>query len=364
MTFSAGLILKLSVFGSSHGKLVGGTLDGLPSGTLVEPDEIRKWLDFRRPSGSIYTSQRKEADDFEIVSGVSGDHTDGGPVTMTIRNLDAMPSHYAQHREYPRPGHADITQFYKYGEFRSQSGGGFFSGRMTAPIVGLASIPLRVLERSGVSVASYIDSMDGIAIDQNILFGPYDAYSFPSRIPDKGADSRAQNLLKKVMGEGDSLGATITTVIMGLKPGLGEPFFDSVESHLARFLFSIPGVKGLEFGTGFGFPSRRGSEVKDEFYYEEGRILTRNNNNGGILGGITNGMPVVFRIAMKPTSSIRVSQKSVSIVSGEAHDIRVEGRHDPCIAIRAVPVVQTLSSMAILDLMMSAREPEFRIKFR
>ncbi len=362
--FSTGISLRLSLFGSSHGEAVGGTLDGLPSGTRVEVNEIRKWFDYRRPGSGRYTSQRKEGDEFRIVSGVSGDYTDGGPVTMMIGNSDAIPKHYDELREFPRPGHSDISQFYKYGEFRNIAGGGFFSGRMTAPMVGLSSIALLILNRNGISISSYIDSMGSVVLSQDINPGPHEAYSFPSRIPDHDGDMKAQQLLTKAMVEGDSLGATITTIVRGIPPGVGEPFFDSVESHVSRLMFSIPGVKGIEFGTGFGFSARKGSEVKDEFSYEDGRIVTLANNNGGILGGITNGMPVKHRVVMKPTSSIRTAMKSVSVSSGETKEIRVSGRHDPCIAIRAVPVVQTLTAYAILDLMVSAREPSFGLKFR
>ncbi|MCL4332267.1 MAG: chorismate synthase [Candidatus Thermoplasmatota archaeon] len=364
MSFTTGRELRLTLFGSSHGQSVGGTLDGLPSGTKVDLESIARWLDYRKPGSSAFTSQRKEIDTFQIVSGISGGYTDGGPVTMIIENKDAISRHYDRIKEVPRPGHSDISQFYKYGDFRVTAGGGFFSGRMTAPIVGLSSIALNILNMNGVTVTSYIDNLGGIKLPSGISPGPLDAYAYKSRVPDNNLDAKATELLKSAMASGESIGAAVATRIDGIPPGVGEPFFSSVESVLSSLMFSIPGLKGIEFGAGFGFAGKKGSEVVDEFARVGGKIETRTNHNGGILGGITIGMPVLFRVVMKPTSSIRKELRSISLVEGGEKKLRIEGRHDPCIAIRAVPVIQTLTAYGILDLILSAKEPEINLKFR
>lgn len=353
MSFTFGKNIGLTIFGESHGTLVGGILDGLPAGLKIDTENIKVWTDRRRPAQSFITTQRKEEDTVEIVSGVDNEYTNGGPLTVLIRNRDTIPDHYEEIRNKPRPGHGDLTMLYRYGEHRPYSGGGFISGRMTAPLVALGSITLEMLQRKGILLKSFIDSMGPITLNRN--HDPEEsAYSFISRIPDKTKDMEAQQLIKRLLGDGDSIGATIRTQVYGIPEGIGNPFFDSVESMISHAMFSIPGLKGIEFGSGFEFSTMKGSEASDPFTYNGKKIVTTSNHNGGILGGITNGMPVVFRVVMKPTSSIKISQKTVNLETMKDDEISVRGRHDPCIAIRAVPVVQTLTSVVLSDLLMGA----------
>ncbi|AKA49634.1 chorismate synthase [uncultured archaeon] len=353
MAFVAGKSLKLSIFGSSHGDLVGCSLDGLPAGLKIDEDNIRKWLSRRRPSQSEYTTQRKEKDVAEIVSGMTDGYTDGGPVTILIRNEDRISAHYEEMRFKPRPGHGDLTLFYKYGEHRNYKGGGFLSGRMTAPLVAAGAITTQLLDRYGVTVSSYIEKIGDArtSMTENDV-GPDFAYEYKTRMPDADSDAIADGILKALLKDGDSIGGSIKTVVRSPPRGIGEPFYDSVESSLSRMMFSIPGLKGIEFGAGFRFSGLKGSEANDVYFLENGDVKTRSNNNGGILGGITNGMPIVFSVVMKPTSSIRKEQSTVNLKTWKEDALRIVGRHDPCIAIRAVPVVQTLTSVAIADLML------------
>lgn len=355
MSFTHGGTLKLTVFGSSHGNMVGTTLDGLPSGLPVDIDFMKKWLDRRKPAQSALTTQRKEMDAPEIVSGVTDGYTDGGAFTVLIRNEDKISSHYDELKNKPRPGHGDLTLFYKYGEHRNYRGGGFLSGRMTAPLVAVGSVAMGLVKRYGVNVCSWIDRIGNISLPFD--FTPEDeesAYEFDTRIPDEAADRGAGELIRRLLKDGDSVGGSIKTRISGVPVGIGEPFFDSVESTISHLMFAIPGLKGIEFGAGFSFTGLKGSEANDPYTVGENGFKTTSNNNGGILGGITNGMPVEFRVVMKPTSSIKKEQKTVNLATGKPDVLGVRGRHDPCIAIRAVPVVQTIASVAVADLMLQA----------
>lgn len=356
MSFVGGKAIKLSIFGSSHGDMVGCSVDGLPSGLRVDSDIVQKWLDRRRPAQSEVTTQRKEKDIPEIVSGLTDGYTDGGPLTIIIRNEDRISSHYDELKDRPRPGHGDLTLYYKYGEHRNYKGGGFLSGRMTAPLVATGAITMELVARYGVSISSYIDSMGEISIGQvPDPLSPDTAYDFRTRIPDAVADREAWNGIMELLKSGDSVGGTIRTIATGVPRGLGEPFFDSVESCISSMMYSIPGVKGVEFGAGFRIAGMKGSEANDIYFYDDGTIRSESNNNGGVLGGITNGMPVDFRIAMKPTSSIRKEQKTVNLQTGKEDVLTVRGRHDPCIAIRAVPVVQAVTSIVLADLMIRSQ---------
>lgn len=356
MSFTSGTALKLTIFGSSHGELVGATLDGVPAGLKIDENYIRIWMKRRRPAQSFITTQRKEEDVVEIVSGVARGFTEGGTLTLLIRNKDAISSHYEELKNNPRPGHGDISLFYKYGEFRNYSGGGFLSGRMTAPLVAAGSIALSLLEKYGIKVVSYIDTIGPFKYTGDSPSTEEIPYSFITRFPDKELDQKAAELIGGMLKDGDSIGGAIKTVITGVPAGLGEPFFHSVESVLSASMFSIPGLKGVEFGDGFDFSEMRGSQANDEFAVEGGRIVTVTNHNGGILGGISNGMPLVLRVAMKPTSSIRKEQNTVNLEDMKASKISIKGRHDPCIAIRAVPVVQTMAAYALCDLMIQAQK--------
>lgn len=356
MSFTTGNLVRFSIFGSSHGEAIGGSLDGFPAGFRLDMENIRKWADRRKPGTSIYTSLRKEDDDIRIISGFTDGFTDGSPITIIIENRDSISKHYDYLKDNPRPGHGDITLYYKYGKFRNYKGGGFLSGRMTAPLVALGSIALELLQdHFGMEIISWIDNMGGREFGEDIPEGPDYPYLFETRCGNQESSKISGEILHKVISRGDSIGAGIRTVVKNMPEGLGEPFFDSVESSLAKMLFSIPGLKGVEFGSGFGFQGMRGSTANDQFYIHGNKIRTLKNNNGGILGGITNGMPVDFRVVMKPTSSIHKEQKTVNIEKMEESALQVVGRHDPCIAIRAVPVVQCSTAIVLLDLMTQAQ---------
>ncbi|PYB68336.1 MULTISPECIES: chorismate synthase [unclassified Thermoplasma] len=348
--FSIGNILRLSIFGSSHGDLVGAMIDGFPVGFKVPFDYIQRYMDYRRPGSGILTSQRKEEDRVEIVSGLHEGYTDGSPITILIRNTNVISSYYQELKDNPRPGHSDYTLFLKYGKFRNYEGGGFLSGRMTAPIVAAGSIAKAYLENTGIKVKSYMRSIGNVECDR--ITG--DVYDFETRMPDAECDAKAHDLIMRVMKEGDSVGGRIDTVIENFPGGVGEPFFDSVESAISHAIFSIPAVKGIEFGDGFRMATMLGSEANDPFEIVDGKIMTTTNHNGGILGGITNGMPIRFSVAIKPTPSIHKPQKTVNLEKGEPSMITVKGRHDPCVAIRAVPVIECLTSFVLLDLLIQS----------
>lgn len=356
MSFTIGKRITLTLFGSSHGELVGSVLDGIPAGVKIEPDSVNKWLDRRKPAANELTTQRKEEDHVEIVSGTIDGVSDGGSITMLIRNKDAISSHYDDIRNLPRPGHGDLTLFQKYGEYRNYAGGGFLSGRMTAPIVAAGSVCIGILERAGISIVAWLDAIGPISTDKEPE-DPDSVYSYRTRICDPEADTKAQKLLRELISSGDSIGARIRVKINSLPAGIGEPFFDSLESSIAHGMFSIPAVKGIEFGSGFRLSEMKGSEAMDSIYFD-GSIKTRNNHNGGILGGISNGMPVLFDVAIKPTSSIRKPLETVDLRTMEAGKLMIKGRHDPCIGIRAVPVVQCLTAFILLDQIMQSGNPD------
>lgn len=351
MSFTIGNSVRFTVFGESHGAAIGGVLDGLPSGFEINTAEIAKWMDRRRPGQSEITTRRSESDTVKIISGLTDGYTNGGPVAFYIENTDTMSEHYSDLEYKPRPGHADLTMYEKFGKHRPFAGGGFSSGRLTAPLVAAGSICMQVLFSHGVSIVSYIDRIGDVFMENTPDCDQDRPYSFKTRIPDTALDARAHAAIIRAMGEGDSLGSSIQTIVTGINPGVGEPFFDSVESGIAKMMFSIPGIKGIEFGKGFGFSASSGSSVKDEMYVEDGSIRFSANNNGGVLGGISNGMPITFRVAVKPTSSIRKEENTVDLRSMTNSTIIIQGRHDPCIGIRALPVVQTSTAIVLLDLM-------------
>ncbi|MEM0140288.1 MAG: chorismate synthase [Ferroplasma sp.] len=354
--FTLGNNIRLTIFGSSHGPYIGGAVDGLPAGTEINIEFIQKWLGRRRPGQSLITTQRNEDDIINIIGGLKNGYTDGSPLTFIFKNKDYIDKHYDELKDNPRPGHADISMFYKYGEYRNFEGGGFFSGRMTAVLVAAGAIAMYALKKYGIKIVTYIKSAAGMNIDSKIPEDEDYAYNFKTRMPDAAEDELLYEYLLKVIKEGDSLGSIIHTSIYNVEAGIGEPYFNSVESELSKAMFSIPGLKAIEFGAGFKLGSMKGSEANDEFILKDGKICTETNNSGGVLGGITYGMPVEFNVAMKPTSSIRIPQNTVNIKTMKSSQIRVTGRHDPFISFRAVPVIQTLSAFVILDLMMYARK--------
>ncbi|WP_337859886.1 chorismate synthase [Ferroplasma sp.] len=353
--FSLGNEVKLTVFGSSHGPYIGGTMDGLPAGINIDEEFIQKWLDRRKPGQTIITTQRKEDDLMEIIGGSHNGYTDGSPFTFIFKNKDYIDKHYDDLKANPRPGHADLTMYYKYGEYRNYEGGGFFSGRMTMPLVAAGALAMDIIKKYNIKIVTYIKSAGGITLEESPPDNEDYAYDFKTRMPNKEKDELLYTRILDVIKEGDSLGSVISTKICNVPEGIGEPFFNSIESEISKAMFSIPGLKAIEFGSGFKLGNMKGSQANDEFYIENNKIVTKTNNSGGILGGITNGMPVEFNIAMKPASSIRLPQKTVNIEKMEASEVVVKGRHDPFISYRAVPVIQAMTAFVILDMIMSKR---------
>ena len=325
--------VKISIFGQSHSAAIGVVIDGLPAGIKLDQEKLQSFLDRRAPGQSRYTTARKEGDRPEFLSGLVDGTTCGAPLAAVIRNTNTRSSDYDNIRDVPRPGHADYTAHIKYGGFEDVSGGGHFSGGLTAPLCVAGGIALQILEQKGVSVSASILEIGGSREDP---FGK----------------------IEEARREGDSVGGVIQCTAEGLPPGIGEPMFDGLENRIAQAVFAIPAVKGIEFGRGFEAARLRGSENNDQFCYDGERVRTRTNNHGGILGGISSGMPVVFRVAIKPTPSISIEQDSISYSREENVRIAVRGRHDPCIVPRAVPCVEAACALAIYDLMLEGEKKQ------
>ncbi|MEG1619829.1 MAG: chorismate synthase [Eubacterium sp.] len=348
--------IQVSVFGESHGPVIGVTINGLPSGIPIDPDFIKAEMWRRSAKSSALATPRKEDDKVEIVSGLFEDKTTGTPLTGLIRNGNIQSKDYAKTKDLMRPGHADYSGFIRYNGFQDYRGGGHFSGRLTAPIVFAGAVAKATLKEIAptIKIGSRIVSI-GNVYDEKILNWKiykkltYKNNLFPVYTPQ--LEEKMQGVILEAIKDHDSVGGVIEGYITGISAGLGDPLFDSVESRLSTLIFSIPAVKGLEFGTGFDMTTLRGSEANDSFYIEDSEIFTTTNNNGGINGGITNGMPVVFRIAFKPTPSIGITQKTIDIRTKKEMDIEIQGRHDPCIVIRACPVVEATTALCMLDLL-------------
>ena len=352
MSNTIGTRLKLTVFGESHGPAVGMTLEGFPAG--FEPDlaELQAFLNRRAPSASVFSTSRREADAPEFLSGLHDGRTCGDALTAIIRNTNARRADYANF--LPRPSHADYPAFVKYGGAMDLSGGGCYSGRLTAPICIAGGLCKQYLRRQGVEVFAHIFNI-GAQCDE-----PYDPLAPQTPVLERGLTlvdpERAEAMLDEieaVRAACDSVGGSVECAVTGLPTGLGEPMFDGVENRLAQMLFGIPAVKGVEFGSGFGCAQMRGSAHNDPYYYDEnGAVRTRTNHAGGICGGMTTGMPVCFRVAIKPTPSIALPQETVDPVAHCGAELEIRGRHDPCIVPRAVAVVEAAAAMAVTGLLL------------
>lgn len=329
---SFGNLFRFTIFGQSHAPAIGVTVEGLPAGEKIDFEALQSFLKRRAPGGEHSTS-RKEADVPEFLSGLNGEGIScGSPITAIIRNTDTRSGDYSNLKYVPRPGHADFAAMVKYGEGRDYAGGGQFSGRMTAPLCIAGGIALQMLEKEGIKISSRIVSIGGES-DEEKMF----------------------TLIDSVRAEGDSLGGIIECVAEGVPPGIGEPMFGGLENRISQAVFGIPAVKGIEFGAGMAAASMRGSENNDEFFFEDGKVKTIGNNHGGILGGISSGMPIVFRAAVKPTPSIAKAQRSVDMLKGENTVLEIKGRHDPCIVPRALPCMEAAMAVAIYDALLEAR---------
>lgn len=356
-----GRLLRITLFGESHGVGVGLVLEGLPPGFAVDLDHINEELARRRPGHSQLTSSRSETDEFEIISGLKSNRTTGAPLTVLLRNKDPRSRDYQDIRYQPRPGHADFTAYIKYRGHNDHRGGGQFSGRLTAPVVFAGALAKQWLFKNwGTVIGSHLlqigalrdDCFDPAEIDSDLLER---LCHTPFPVLNEAIRTDMLNLITEVQKSGNSVGGIVECAAVNLPAGIGEPWFDSVESTIAHLAFSIPGVKALEFGSGFKLAAMYGSQANDEFCTCDNRVITTSNHAGGVLGGITNGMPVLFRVAFKPTPSIKRAQQTVDLRTMQPVVIELEGRHDPCIAIRAVPVVEAVCALALMELGLAER---------
>jgi chorismate synthase len=347
---SFGKIFKVTTFGESHGVLIGVVVDGVPAGLPLTEDDINFELKFRRP-GALYTSPRIEEDKARIVSGVLNGRTTGAPVAIVVENRDVDTSYYEEIKYTPRPNHADMAYIFRYGfENWDYRGGGRASGRETVARVAAGAIAKKLLMLIGTQVASCVESIGEVTIDGDIDFeNALKSRLLPTRACRKEYDEKFRALLELISSEGDSVGAVIRGIAIDVPRGLGEPVFDKVKADLAKAMFSIPGVVGFEIGLGFNAALKRGSEVMDEIVVMNGDIRWKKNIYGGILGGVTTGEPIVFRVAFKPTSSIKKPMRTVDLRTMKEVEIVVKGRHDPCIGIRGAAVVEAMAALVLVD---------------
>ena len=345
--------IKMTIFGQSHAPAIGVTIDGLPSGFKVDMDALNRFLQRRAPGHSAYSTTRKEADAPEFIAGLVGGVTCGAPVTAIIRNANTRSQDYESLRDTPRPGHADYTARVKYGESRDYAGGGQFSGRLTAPLCIAGGLCLQLLAEEGIEVISRILSIGGVH-DEGALLASTAEKDFPTVSDARGEAMKAR--IAEAKAAGDSVGGVIECAVLGLPAGLGDPMFGGMENRVASIVFGIPAVKGVEFGAGFAAAAMTGSENNDAFCVRNGCVETLTNNAGGILGGITNGMPLVFRAAFKPTPSIAMEQQSVDMETLTEKRIVIAGRHDPCIVPRAAPCVEAAAAVAVCDALLAQRK--------
>jgi len=348
---SIGQRLVLTSFGESHGKSIGAVLDGCPAGLEIDESEIQKLLDYRKPGTSLITTQRKEEDKVEIISGVFRGFTTGAPITMVIWNSDQKSKDYENLKTKLRPGHSDYPAMIKYNHYNDYRGGGRFSGRLTATHVMGGAIARKLLSVTlGIETNSFTTQIGKIKMqkefDQKMKKS---IYNNEVRCPDESTAKKMKESILNARKKGDSLGGIIESITTNVPVGLGEPIFSSLESDLSKAIFSIPSVKGIEFGSGFAGSELLGSENNDLYTIKQGKIVTKTNNSGGILGGISNGMPITMRIAFKPASSIAKKQTTVDIKTKKISTLQVQGRHDPCVVPRAPPVVDSLVALTIAD---------------
>ena len=349
MADNIGKLFTITSFGESHGRCVGVIIDGCPAGLAVTGDDIQKEVDRRRPKSSISTA-RNEPEIVEILSGIYDGHTTGAPICLLVWNTDIDSSVYEKIKSLPRPGHADYTNFVKYGGFNDYRGGGRSSGRITAGFVMAGAIAKKLLASIGIEVLAHTIEIGGIkAVEKGYDEIKETVEINTLRCADPEAAEEMMKVIEKARAEGDSVGGIIECFAINIPAGLGEPVFDTMEGDLAKAMFSIPAVKGIEFGSGFSSARKKGSENNDPFRIKKGKVITATNNAGGILGGISNGMPVVLRVVVKPTPSISKKQDTVDLKTMTDSIIEISGRHDACIVPRAVPVVEAMVAVTITD---------------
>ena len=353
MSSTYGENLKLTIFGQSHGKAIGMTLDGIPAGLPVDFEKLQSFLDRRAPGQNDWSTPRREEDKPDFLAGIVDDFTCGAPIAAVIYNANTRSGDYAELKQQPRPGHADFTAQVKYGGFQDTAGGGHFSGRLTAPLCIAGGLCKQWLEEMGIRIGAHIIQIGTETADRFYPIHPQFekvGQLFPTLTAE--AAEAFQTEIANARRDGDSVGGRIECAVTGLPAGLGEPMFSGVESRIAQIVYGIPAVKNVGFGLSEGFCSIRGSQSNDPFIMDGSTVITATNNCGGILGGITNGMPVIFDVSFKPTPSIAKPQQSVHLETGENVALQVKGRHDPCIVPRAVPVVEAAAAIAIFDMIL------------
>ena len=357
MSSTWGECIKLSIFGGSHTDAIGVNLDGLPAGEAVDLEQVLAQMARRAPGQDPTATRRRESDAPRVLCGLYQGVTTGAPLCAIIENTNQRSKGYEGLRINPRPGHADYTAYVKYGNHHDVRGGGHFSGRLTAPLVFAGAVARQILQRRGILVASHVASIgevedtpfSPVAVDPQLMARLSGEY-FP--VIDPQAKEQMREVVEAARMDCDSVGGTVECVVTGLPVGAGNPMFDGAENLIASLCFGIPAMKGIEFGAGFAASRLRGSQNNDPFYYDEnGQVRTRSNNAGGILGGITNGMPLVFRTAFKPTSSISKEQDTVNLETGKNAKLVIHGRHDPCIVPRAAAAVEAAACVAVLELL-------------
>ena len=344
--------VAITLFGESHGEYIGAVLDGLAPGIEIDKEYIEHMLTLRRPDGKISTP-RKEKDEFRIVSGVINGKTTGTPVTILIPNENVQSSDYAELKTVARPSHADYTAQCKYHGYQDSRGGGLFSGRITAALVAAGAICKSALEQKGIYIGTHVKACAGVS-DRDFSDLEADIRALSNKtfaVLDDSCEETMKNKILEAAAEGDSVGGILETAVIGIPEGVGEPWFDSAESLISHMMFSIPAVKGVEFGAGFAIADMNGSQANDTLKLENGKIVTEKNNNGGINGGITNGMPIIFRTAVKPTPTIFRPQKTVDFVEMTETVVEPKGRHDPAVVHRARIVQDAASEIVICDML-------------
>lgn len=349
--------IKLSIFGESHGEAIGCVIDGLPAGIKIDMNAVYKDMQRRAPGKDKTATPRLEKDIPHILSGMLDNVTTGAPLAMVIENTNTKSGDYSNLMTVPRPGHSDYPAYVKYGGNNDIRGGGHFSGRLTAPLVFAGSVAKQILSQMGVTIGAHIkqigsvcDAVSDLNKADKSLLDTLSSSTFS--LIDETKEQAMRDEIEKARLSLDSVGGIIECFAVGLPVGLGGNMFDTVEGKLASILFGVPAVKGVEFGLGFGFADKRASEVNDQYEIKNGRVATLSNNNGGVLGGMTDGAPLSVSVAIKPTPSIAKKQKSVNLLTMENAELEIHGRHDPCIVVRAVPVIECAVALGLLDLMM------------
>ncbi|MBR2071733.1 MAG: chorismate synthase [Phascolarctobacterium sp.] len=356
-----GMNIKMAIYGESHGASIGLVIDGVPPGLKLDLEQIEKEMARRAPGKNQLSTQRKESDSFAIQSGFFEGYTTGTPLCVVIKNSDQHSKDYSILKDKMRPGHADYAGFVRYQGFNDYRGGGHFSGRLTAPLVFMGAVAKQALVQQGILVGAHILQIADIKEETFNLLGIeekkiVELAGKDFAVMDDAIGEKMQAKILEAKADLNSVGGVIEAMVTNVPAGLGAPYFDSVESRLSHALFSVPAVKGVEFGDGFGISAMTGAEANDQLHYEEGKVVAETNHNGGITGGITNGMPVIFRVAIKPTPSISREQKTISLQEKCDTTLTIVGRHDPCIVQRAVPVIEAVTAWTMWDLLLEAKK--------